>query len=165
MMKKKKENDFDERLAEHLMVYGWAYIVLMMTIGALTHFGFFNNHNNDVCTRTCGDILSDAYDAPDENNMLIYVAEFDDHNCNRGSSTTCISWSPKPKCEKDPEADGCVCDEQEKTVLFMNGDGKLVSIISSSQEFWNGVTTDMNVINVTESCIRAHEAVCKEVCE
>lgn len=58
-MDKERENEHDSRLVEFLMNYGWAILVVLLSIGSLAYFGVLNPANLLPDYRT---IVSDDVD-------------------------------------------------------------------------------------------------------
>lgn len=108
-------------------------IIIVTTIALLVLIfivGYFNggfswqkfNPATDVCERDCITVLKEARIALNSREGLSSDTSLDEEfdictkNWKRSWADTevlneCINWHPKNKCELNPEAEGCVCDE------------------------------------------------------
>lgn len=112
------KNKKSQAVMEFLMTYGWAVLVILVAIGALTYFGVLSperilpqyNQNFHTCESTCQEIYEDNYDTIflDENkhwNRFCKYEGADDEGYWIYERNKCYKWINKPtRIERDIEA-------------------------------------------------------------
>lgn len=173
-----------DKFADWILTYGWAILVILVGIGFLIYIYSekFNpdkfNPETDICLMDCRNLS--YYETQEE------WENFNKYCMGKGISPTdvgCVKWRPKNKCELDPEAEGCICDEYDlNNIKLINVyDGRLMGCINRSNltkdeieevfpQKWkvenneSGKYIEM-YLDIKFSCIKSHLPVCKEVCE
>jgi len=90
-------NKKGQAIFEFFITYGWAFLVILVMIGALAYFGILSpdvryNPTKHVCDRTCGGILNDIWIANSASDAIPFVNEYIDHNCRDKVVEDCVAW-------------------------------------------------------------------------
>jgi nicotinamide riboside transporter PnuC len=93
----KKMNKKSQAFLEFLTVYGWAFLVILVMIGALAYFEILSpsykyNPDKDICDGTCGQILNDMWVSNSASDMIPYLNEYIDNDCRNKVVETCVLW-------------------------------------------------------------------------
>lgn len=137
---------------EFLTTYGWAFLVILVMIGALTYFGVlapakFHDSAKEVCVKYCQDIVDDIKNATDREQVGKLLIEFERQGCDQATDNKCISWRNKNTCELAPDTEGCICDLYERSEVCNTFDQDLTSYKVDCNE-------------KIEKCVKAHAATC-----
>ena len=81
---------------EFLVTYGWAFLLLLAMIALLAYFGFLTpniyNPDNDVCDRTCGEVIFDIWMSHSSSDAIPFIDEYVAYHCKGELVEKCIVW-------------------------------------------------------------------------
>lgn len=150
--------DVNERFKKVMIwVNFWLIVIVCIFMAAYTELNNTFDPNKDVCLIFEHNISRENCIFYKDQQDICYINPeikiWVNDNTLLGSTYKCDSWRPKNKCDLDPEAEGCICDEWKTD---------WVTIYDTCTIHKGSVVNCL--VEENKTCIKAHEPVCKEVC-